>query len=401
MKIGAFAMPTVAHKTELRKGLAGTRTDLYQTMLDNLLELNQYLDEHGYYGMGFTEHHFHIEGGEISTNPVLLDLFLGLRTKNMKFGQLGNVMPQQHPIRLAEDISILDQMTKGRAFAGFARGYQNRWLNTMGQQYPGLASDEDPAAWDEAKQVLYEEHVEIVLKAMSNTTFSHKGNQWEIPPPNIKWPAAEYSRQFGQGIGDDDIVNEIGIAPPPYNKQMPDLFQPFTFSPKALKFGLEHDLVPISLITDPERANAQFLMAQEILSSGGRNPKFGEGMAISREVIVADTDEEAEALARDAMSYLWLEFFTPFGFNGAFVREGENVEDLDRDGGFDMLVERGMLIHGSPDTVNRRLEALFKELPCAYFWNFTMNELVPHKQMMRSFELQTEKVWPNFTDDIR
>lgn len=400
MEVGAFAMPTVAHKTELRKGLAGTRTDLYQTMLDNLVELSQYMDGHGYYGMGFTEHHFHIEGGEISTNPVLLDLFLGSRTRNMKFGQLGNVMPQQHPIRLAEDIAILDQMTKGRAFAGFARGYQNRWLNTMGQQYPGLASDADPAAWDRAKQELYEEHVEIVLKALTNTTFSHKGKQWQIPPPGIKWPAAEYSRKFGQGIDENGIVQEIGIAPPPYNKKLPDLFQPFTFSEKALKFGMEHGLVPISLITDPERAVAQFRQAQVFGAVNGVNLKFGEKVGISREVIVADTEEKAEELARNAMTYLWIEFFAPFGFNGAFVKKGEDVATLDANTSFEMLVDRGMVIHGTPSTVNRKLEALFKMLPCEYFWNFAMNELIPHKDMMRSWELQTEKVWPNFTDKI-
>jgi hypothetical protein len=59
-----------------------------------------------------------------------------------------------------------------------------------------------------------------------------------------------------------------------------------------------------------------------------------------------------------------------------------------------------MVIHGTPDTVNRKLEALFKMLPCEYFWNFAMNELIPHKDMMRSWELQTKKVWPNFTDKI-
>ena len=37
--------------------MAGRRTDLYQRMLENLVEQAQYMDAHGYYGVGFTEHH--------------------------------------------------------------------------------------------------------------------------------------------------------------------------------------------------------------------------------------------------------------------------------------------------------------------------------------------------------
>ena len=64
------------------------------------------------------------------------------------------------------------------------------------------------------------------------------------------------------------------------------------------------------------------------------------------------------------------------------------------------MVERGLTICGSPDTVSRKFEAIFKNLPAEYFWLYTYNELVPHKACMRNFELLTEKVLPNFTDKI-
>ena len=56
-------------------------------------------------------------------------------------------------------------------------------------------------------------------------------------------------------------------------------------------------------------------------------------------------------------------------------------------------------IHGSPATVNRTLEALLKELPVDYFWMFIYNHM-PRQACMRSLELLTDKVWPNFTDKI-
>ena len=114
MEFGVFYLPAIGNKSELQEGMAGRRTDLYQRMLRDLAEQAQYLDAHGYYGIGFTEHHFHIEGEEVSTNPILLDMYLGMQTENIRLGQLGLVLPCQNPIRVAEDIAILDQVTKGR-----------------------------------------------------------------------------------------------------------------------------------------------------------------------------------------------------------------------------------------------------------------------------------------------
>jgi hypothetical protein len=49
--------------------------------------------------------------------------------------------------------------------------------------------------------------------------------------------------------------------------------------------------------------------------------------------------------------------------------------------------------------VNRKLEKLLKELPVDYFWMFIYNHM-PQAPLMKSLELLTEKVWPNFTDRI-
>ena len=85
-----------------------------------LTEQIKLADELGYDSVSFTEHHFHIEGFEVSNNPVLLDLYFAMQTKRIKVGQLGIVLPAANPIRVAEDIAMLDHMTGGRAVAGFA-----------------------------------------------------------------------------------------------------------------------------------------------------------------------------------------------------------------------------------------------------------------------------------------
>ena len=84
MEIGAFYLPSVGRKEDILQGMAGKRTDLYKQMLREVGEQIGYMDDNGYYGAGFTEHHFHIEGEEVSTNPVILDLYFGMQTQNMK-----------------------------------------------------------------------------------------------------------------------------------------------------------------------------------------------------------------------------------------------------------------------------------------------------------------------------
>ncbi|MEM7540617.1 MAG: LLM class flavin-dependent oxidoreductase [Pseudomonadota bacterium] len=397
MEVGAFYLPSVGRKSDIEAGMAGKRTDLYQDMLSEITTQLQYMDDFGYYGCGTTEHHFHIEGEEVSTNPVLLNTYFGSRTKNMKFGQLGNVLPSRNPINLAEDIAMMSQMLQGRAFAGFARGYQPRWVNVLGQQV-GLGNPGAGEDYEELKRELFEEHFEIIHKAWSNDTFSHQGKHWQIPTPDIAWAAAPAAHKYGQGVDEKGIVNEIGIAPGLYNNQMLDLFMPFATSERSIRWAMERGVVPITIMTHLDVVTPHFRAGQEAAAEAGYDYGFGQGMAMTREIIIADTDEEAERLARDAGSFIWNEFFTAFGFGAAVAAPGEGPWDPPAT--FESISERGLVIHGSPDTVNRKLEALFKALPVDYFWNFHYNHM-PHKALMRSIELATEQVWPNFTDKIK
>lgn len=397
MEIGAFYLPSVGHMEDIKKGMAGKQTRLYQMMLRELTEQLQYMDENGYYGCGFTEHHFHIEGEEVSTNPVLLDLYFGLQTKRMKFGQLGNVLPSQNPINLAENIAMVSQMLQGRVFAGFARGYQPRWVNVLGQQV-GLADPAEGPAYEDLKRELFEEHFEIIMQAWKNDTFKHQGKHWQVPTKDIKWAAAEVAWNYGQGCNADGYIEEIGIAPPTYEKQIPDMFMPFATSERSIKWGMARGIVPVTIMTHYDVVKEHFRAGMEAANEAGLNYKFGQGMAMSRELIVADTDAEAEAIAREAGSFIWNNFFVPFGFNAAVAKAGEGPFDLPAT--FETLVERGLVIYGSPDTVNRKLEDLLKKLPVDYFWMFIYNHM-PHDKCMKSLELLTEKVWPNFTDRIK
>ena len=72
-------LPTVGNRREIEAGLAGMRPELYQRMLRDISEQVRLADDLSYDSVSFTEHHFHIEGFEVSNNPVLLDLTLRCR----------------------------------------------------------------------------------------------------------------------------------------------------------------------------------------------------------------------------------------------------------------------------------------------------------------------------------
>src|SRR5437764_15377308 len=138
MKVSLFYLPSVGSRSEIEQRMVGLRGDLYGRTLRDISEQARLADDLGYDSISFTEHHFHAEGFELSNNPVLLDLFVGMQTRRLRVGQLGIVLPAENPLRVAENIAMLDHMTGGRANAGFARGYQRRWVATMAQQVHGI-----------------------------------------------------------------------------------------------------------------------------------------------------------------------------------------------------------------------------------------------------------------------
>ena len=158
-------------------------------------ELAVFADDAGFDVFATTEHHFHSEGYEASVAPLLLYADLAARTKRIKFSPLGLVLPSWDPIRAAEKLAVLDQLTKGRIYAGFARGYQDRWVNVLGQQYHVTGAPMDGSAIDNHNRRVYEETLKVIRKAWTEETFDYNGDYYKVPFPYEegirRWPVAE------------------------------------------------------------------------------------------------------------------------------------------------------------------------------------------------------------------
>jgi alkanesulfonate monooxygenase SsuD/methylene tetrahydromethanopterin reductase-like flavin-dependent oxidoreductase (luciferase family) len=394
MQVSVFYLPSIGSRGEIEKGMAGLRTDLYQSMLSDLTRQAQLADDLGYDSISFTEHHFHVEGFEISNNPVMLDLYIALQTKRIRVGQLGIVLPAQNPLRVAEDIAMLDHMSGGRANAGFARGYQRRWVDVMGQQLHGIHGV-TPGMHDEMDQTnreAFEEHFQIIKKAWTEDMLDYSGKFWTIPPVGTPWEI-EATKQWGAGVDKENIVRQIGVVPKPLQKPHPPLFQPFASSESTIRWCAREHVTGILPPMHFGMANRLYEVYREEAHANGRRLDEGEGLGLLRDVVVADTDEEALQLWQQGGAFCGAAWFAPFGFWRGFADPATQ----------EMLpvpeqLERGLVLVGSPDTVSRQVETILKDTPMKWLFAWTYNGLIPHDKIMRSLELFSTKVLPRFNN---
>lgn len=381
MKTSLFYLPSVGTKADIEAGGAGLRPELYQAMLREVTEQAQLADELGYDSISFTEHHFHVEGFELSNNPILLDLYIAMQTKRIRVGQLATVLPANNPVQIAENIAMLDHMTGGRANAGFARGYQRRWVDTMAQQLHGIsgAQPHQHDAIDAANREAFEECFDIIKQCWTQDYVSHKGRFWQVPVNGTPWDL-EATRLFGGGVENGEIA-AVAPVPKPLQKPHPPIFQPFTSSERTVRWCAREGITPI---LPPMHPKIERRLIEVYAEESGRPP--GEGVGVLRDVVVADTDEEAVALWVESGAFVGAMWFAPFHF-------GDALPDPDTGEAPDMFGE-GLAFVGSVDTVTRQLERLLDRLPAQWVFAWTYNGLIPHRRLLSSIEAFQTKVVP-------
>jgi alkanesulfonate monooxygenase SsuD/methylene tetrahydromethanopterin reductase-like flavin-dependent oxidoreductase (luciferase family) len=293
MKTSRFYLPSVGNKTEIEQGKAGLRPELYGQMLNEVSEQAKLADALGYDSISFTEHHFHVEGFELSNNPIMLDLFIGMQTKRLRVGQLGVVLPANNPIRVAEDIAMLDHMTGGRANAGFARGYQRRWVDIMAQQTHGIhgAQPHQHDEIDAANRAAFEECYRIIKQAWTEEALTYDGRCWRVPPGDTPWNI-DATNKWGLGV-EDGIVKAVSVVPKPLQKPHPPVFQPFASSERSIRWCASED---VTAVLPPLFPDYEHRLCELYAEVSGKS--IGYGMGVLRDIVIADSDAEAKDIWR-------------------------------------------------------------------------------------------------------
>ena len=144
---------------------------------DFYLDLWSRAEERGFDGVFLSEHHF---GGGYSPSPNLLLPVIAERTKTLRLGVMGMVVPYHNPWRLAEEIGMLDHLTKGRLEVGTSAG--------IPAEFQAIGMDTKEA------RARYEEGMQIIDAALKEHVVTHKGEFWNfenlpIVPRPVQQPA--------------------------------------------------------------------------------------------------------------------------------------------------------------------------------------------------------------------
>lgn len=319
-----------------------------------------------------TEHHFQIEGVEINPNPLVTEAAIAVLTKQIRIGQIANVVTLHHPVRLAEMAAQVDILSGGRLEMGIARGYQPREVEVLGWPF-GTIQDQ------ERNRALYEEVVDIILKCWTQDSVSHHGQFYTVPPTYTKWNHAQtiaYYDRPGVGttledamhLGPPDMysagspvmastttLKEISVLPQPLQKPHPQLWEPLT-SERSIRWAAERG-VNGYFIAEPnallaQRVDAYMEAAEQAgwpdLHGRGRfkrgwDAERKRGVVVGRVVHVVDEGIGDRDKIAAAAQVSW-DYYGGFGFNFLLADAEGNIPARAT---FELLCEKGLYIVGT------------------------------------------------------
>ena len=151
---------------------------------ERLLDTGVLCDALGFDSFWLTEHHFQYEGYEVVPNGILFGAVLAERTSRIRIGTMFNIVPQWHPIRLAEDFAFVHNVSGGRAILGVGRGTVPREAEPLGARI-GSFDNPDREADDRVNRERMDEAMEVITMALDNETFAFHGRHFDLPPAGI------------------------------------------------------------------------------------------------------------------------------------------------------------------------------------------------------------------------
>ncbi len=273
---------------------------------DNLEHWAVVADDLGYDTFWLTEHHFQHEGYEVVPNLIQFGQHLASLTTRLKFGQAFNVVPQWHPLRLAEDFALADVLTRGRMVFGVGRGTVPREMETLGGVV--ASGDNDMAVdIDQRNRERFTEAMEVIKAAWSQERFSHRGEHFTFPPPGIPDRGSE--------------VTELTLIPKPRSfPELPPIYQPVT-SPATIDYAAAAGHVGIVAGGPLDRAAVTWERFAEVAAANGRPLGPGEGRAFHLNIHVGRTTADALRVGRDPHDE-YVKFLAPYG-RFKHYRDGE------------------------------------------------------------------------------
>ena len=322
----------------------------------------QYASEAGFDGVMINEHHNNPLNMMPSINVI--GAILAKMTRRGRIIQLGNVLPiHDNPLRLAEEIAMLDVISGGRLTSGFVRG--------IGVE--SLAHNANPVYNRER----FEEAHDLIVKT------------WTTPGP-FRWEGKHYHYR---------VVNPWML---PLQKPHPPIWVPGIASPETIMWAARHRYPYLALNTSLEVTPRIWKLYAETAAEEGYQAT-PEHYGYMIRICVADSDAEAYELGRN---FYWqlgrtfgrvpLHWQRPPGYMSRTAMSSQQtaLRDAYGDIGYEQAQEVQQVITGTPDTVIAKLQKVIDVVNPAWLVLWAREGLMSHAAAMRCLELLGKEVIP-------
>lgn len=303
--------------------------EVYQRGLSRI----QIMDQNGYDAVWLAEHHFNTFS--VCPSIHLMATHFAAHTQNLRIGMAVSLAAMYHPLRLAEEVALLDVLSGGRVNWGAGRGFDPTEFG---------AFDIDPAHSTER----FRENVDIVLKAWTQERLTHHSENYHF--------------------------EDLEVLPKPLQQPHPPTWMAAT-SPPSVEWAAS---VGHNILMDPHAPFSTIAKKRELYRTTLEENGFdfaGRVIPMARLLAIAPTREAAEKVARSGAGWT-VDSYAPPALLGP---ASEDVDPVQR-----YLDET--VIWGTPDEVVDKVERLKEEM----FLDYLIGAPLSHE----TFMLFTEKVLP-------
>jgi alkanesulfonate monooxygenase SsuD/methylene tetrahydromethanopterin reductase-like flavin-dependent oxidoreductase (luciferase family) len=301
---------------------------LYNRYLDEL----EYAEELGYDILAVNEHHQNAYG--IMPSPIVTASALARRTKRVEIAIMGSAIPlRDHPLTIAEEHSMIDNITEGRLITGFVRG--------IGAEYHSWGVS--PA---QSHERFHEAH-DLIIQA------------WTRPGP-FEFEGKHYHFQY------------VNVWPRPYRQPHPPIWIPSQGSQETIEWASHPSRRYMYCQTFSPWKTVQFFMNmyRETAARQGWEPG-GDRLGWLLPIYVGETDASAMKEAkvhfenfRNKFLRMPIEMLLPPGYLSlsSHQRVVTSKKHLSRDMTAEEANEDGLIVVGDKNTVRERIEFYYKEI---------------------------------------
>lgn len=336
-------------------------------LYDQYLEQLTYAEEKGFDGICVNEHHQTAYG--LMPSPNVVASALVQRTNRVKIALLGNAIPlREHPLRVAEEVAMLDVMSKGRIICGFVRG--------IGAEYHNFSFDPTTS-----RDRFTEAH-DLIMKA------------WKDDGP-FEWYSKSYKLKY------------VNPWPRPYQNPHPPIWIPTQGSGETIDWVAENRytiLQTFSPLKNVMKVLGEFREKCEGIFNYAPSP---DQVGWALPIYVDETDEKAYKKARPHLEYLNLKlqhrppqtlfppgYLTERSMEAVLKMKGEAT----RGKSYEELIESGYAVVGNPDTVTNLLMERAEQVGAGILVPMLQFGTMPHQQVLENMDRFADHVMPKLRE---